>query len=88
MTGSAFLLLSLVTSSLVAVPGARAFDFALSAARSLSVAQGRSTTVPGHDDLHVRTMWLNVHTGGDVPNGNCVDQMALTTGGLPGACKR
>jgi hypothetical protein len=39
-------------------------------------------------------MWLNVHTGGDAPNGNCVDQkvwldqMVLTTGGLPGAWKR
>ena len=50
--------------------------------------------LPGHDDLHVRTMWLNVHTGGDVPNGNCVDQkiwldqMVLTTGSLPGEWKR
>jgi hypothetical protein len=50
--------------------------------------------LPGHDDLHVRTMWLNVHTGGDSPNGNCVDQkvwldqMVLTTGGLPGAWRR
>jgi hypothetical protein len=38
-------------------------------------------------------MWLNVHTGGDVPNGNCadqkvwLDQMVLTTGGLPGEWK-
>ena len=50
--------------------------------------------LPGHDNLHVRTMWLNVHTGGDYPNGNCVDQkvwldqMVLTTGGWPGPWKR
>ena len=28
---------------------------------------------PGHDNLHVRTMWLNVHKSGNVPNGNCTD---------------
>jgi hypothetical protein len=50
--------------------------------------------LPGHDDLHVRTMWLNVHTGGDVPNGNCrdqkiwLDQMVLATGRPAGAWTR
>jgi hypothetical protein len=50
--------------------------------------------LPGHDDLHVRTAWLNVHTGGDYPNGNCadkkvwLDQMVLATGGLPGPWRR
>ena len=50
--------------------------------------------LPGHDDLHVRTMWLNVHTGGDYPNGNCqdqkvwLDQMVLASGAPPGAWKR
>ncbi|MGH8501154.1 MAG: hypothetical protein ACREVE_01540 [Gammaproteobacteria bacterium] len=39
----------------------------------------------GHDNLHVRTAWLNVHKGGDVPWGNCedsavyLDQLVLAT---------
>ena len=49
---------------------------------------------PGHDDLHVRTMWLNIHTGGDYPNGNCrdqkvwLDQMVLAAASPVGAWKR
>ena len=44
----------------------------------------------GHDNLHVRTVWLNVHAGGEgvgpaATTAIYLDQMAITTGARPGA---
>ena len=48
--------------------------------------------IPGHDNLHVRTIWLNVHAGGEAM-GLCqasaiyLDQMVAATDGPVGPWK-